>query len=454
MRITGSFRDPSGFLFLRDGVIYRQINNIYKENYEWLINSGLYKTLIDSELLVSHEELEGKALESADAYKIIKPALIQFISYPYEWCFSQLKNAALATLKIQKIALEFGMSLKDCSAYNIQFRNSRPLLIDTLSFQKYRQTEPWVAYRQFCQHFLAPLALMSYRDVRLNQLLRVYIDGIPLDLASLLLPFRMRFKFSLFSHIHLHARSQEFFAKKSISTSDYKMNKFNLSALIDNLESVVKSIKWHGRSSQWSNYYSDTSYSREAFHQKREAVTGFLERIKPRQVWDLGANTGLFSRIPSQMGIQTISLDFDPCVVEKNYLDCVKNAETNLLPLVMDLTNPSPSIGWKNQERMSLLERGPVDTVLALALIHHLAISNNVPFDEIAGFFSKICRYIIIEFVPKNDSQVEKVLSTREDVFTDYTQQNFETEFNVSFIIQDRVKLNDSGRILYLMQKR
>jgi len=198
--IPSSFRDPSGVLFVRDGSIFRQVNTIYKDNYDHLMNSGIYETLVADKLLIPHEEVDIEGVNPDLAYKIIKPELIPFISYPYEWSFSQLKDAALATLRIQKRSVDFGMSLKDCSAYNIQFRNGKPVFIDTLSFEKYHEGQPWVAYRQFCQHFLAPLALMSCRDVRLNQLLRVYIDGVPLDLASSLLPFRTRFVFSLLSH--------------------------------------------------------------------------------------------------------------------------------------------------------------------------------------------------------------------------------------------------------------
>jgi len=176
-RLGASFRDPSGFLFSREGVLYRQINKIYTENYDRLISSKLYTRLVDSALLISHEEVSIEPEESSLAYKIIKPEPLNFISYPYEWSFSQLKDAALTTLAIQKLALESGMVLKDASAYNIQFHHGKPVLIDTLSFEIYREGEPWVAYRQFCQHFLAPLALISHRDVRLSQLLRVYMMG-------------------------------------------------------------------------------------------------------------------------------------------------------------------------------------------------------------------------------------------------------------------------------------
>lgn len=454
IKLPSSFRDPSGVVFFQDGVIYRQVNTIYKEDYDHLINSGLYDTLAGAGLLIPHEEVDIEYAVSDNFYKIIKPELIPFISYPYEWVFSQLKDAALTTLKIQKKSLEFGMCLKDCSAYNVQFKKGKPVFIDTLSFEKYYEGQPWVAYRQFCQHFLAPLSLMSYRDIRLNQLFRIYIDGVPLDLASALLPACTHFRFSLLSHIHLHAKSQKHFADKTVSISGHKMKQLSLLGLIDNLESAIKKLKWQAQDSEWANYSEDTNYSPDAFQQKKQIVTEFLDKIKPKNVWDIGANVGMFSRVASDKGIETVSFDIDPAAVEKNYLECNKKNETNILPLLLDLTNPSPSIGWENRERMSLLERGPADTVLALALIHHLAISNNLPLNKIADFFNRICNSLIIEFIPKSDSQVQRLLSTRKDIFPDYTQQIFESEFNRYFTIQHSVKIRDSERTLSLMVKR
>jgi hypothetical protein len=295
---------------------------------------------------------------------------------------------------------------------------------------------------------------MSYKDIRLNQLFRVFIDGVPLDLASKLLPFRTRLKLSLLSHIHLHAKSQEHFADKKIKKSSHRLSHFAFLGLIDSLKSAVKKLQWRPKGTEWANYYESTNYSPTALDHKKQLVAKFLDKVRPKTVWDLGANTGLFSRIASEKGMNTISFDVDPAAVEKNYLECVKKGEANILPLVLDLTNPSPDIGWQNEERTSFLKRGPADVALALALIHHLAISNNLPFKKIADFFSKICHSLIIEFVPKQDSQVQRLLSTREDIFSNYNQQTFEDEFKKYFTIQDSVKVKDSERILYFMQKR
>ncbi len=417
------------------------------------MDSGLYGKLTQAGWLVFHREAIVEPAQPQIAYKVIQPERIDFVSFPYEWCFSQLKDAALTTLRIQKKALEFGMSLKDASAYNIQFYQGKPVLIDTLSFEIYREGQPWVAYRQFCQHFLAPLALMSYKDIRLNQLLRIYIDGIPLDLASSLCPFHSRFNFSLLSHLHLHARSQKHYEDRKVNVRQIKLSRLGLLGLIQNLESTIQKLTWQPRGTEWADYYQESNYSTEALEQKKKAVAEYIDQLQPRSVWDLGANTGIFSRISADKGIPTISLDSDPAAVEKNYRVCCKNKGTRILPLVIDLTNPSPGLGWQNQERQSLAERGLVDMVLALALVHHLAISNNVPLGRLARYFHNLCNFLVIEFVPKTDSQVQRLLATREDVFPDYTQADFEAEFKRFFSLQSSLKIPGSERTLYLMRK-
>jgi len=449
-----SFRDPSGFVFISDGEIYRQIQKNYSEHYDHLVASGLCQELISSRLLVPHTEVDVKFSEDDSAYKILKPERIPFISYPYEWSFSQLKDAAILTLDVQKKALHSGMLLKDSSAFNVQFFQGKPLLVDTLSFERYHEGEPWIAYRQFCQHFLAPLALMSKKDVRLNQLSKLYIDGVPLDLASELLPFSTRISPALLTHIHLHAKTQKKYADKPIQRTKYRISLFQLRALIDTLESAVRAMGWKPEGTEWGSYYEGTNYSETAADRKKRLVEGFLKITGARMVWDLGANTGAFSRIASEAGIQTIAFDVDAAAVEKNYREVKRKKETNLLPLLNDLTNPSPSIGFENKERMSLEERGPADCLFALALIHHLAISNNLPLSRIAEYFSRLGNWLIIEFVPKSDSQVQRLLSTRVDIFPDYTQAAFEKEFTNFYELREASKIADSERTLYLLRRR
>ncbi|MFT5315231.1 MAG: hypothetical protein ACI9UK_001063, partial [Candidatus Krumholzibacteriia bacterium] len=432
--LAGSFRDPSGFLFRHAGRLLRQVNASYAQDLDLLHSSGLYDVLVAKELLIPHTEADLELAAAPGAVKIIEPELVPFISYPYEWAFSQLKDAALATLRIQRLALKHGMTLKDASAYNIQFHNGRPIFIDTLSFTAYVEGEPWVAYRQFCQHFLAPLALMAYSDVRLGSLSRTNIDGVPLDLAAKLLPWRTRLQPGLFMHIHMHARSQEQHADSHDDANSSKaksttVSRKSLDGIVDSLRGSVRKLQWRPGGTEWGDYYEDTNYTDSSLSEKRELVGRFLDLTESKMVWDVGANNGYFSRVASERGIMTIASDIDPTAVERNWLACRRGAEPKLLPLVMDLTNPSPALGWNHHERDSFLDRGPADTVIALALVHHLAISNNVPLPRLAQFFANAGKHLIIEFVPKNDSQVKRLLATREDVFPDYDLDGLEAAF-------------------------
>jgi len=454
--LPASFRDPAGFLYTEGSDVFRQINPAGYSDYFAGINAGFYKELIDHGWLIPHTEITEYEQESPPEKIIIKPERIPFISYPYEWSFSQLKDAARLTLQVQKSALEVDLSLKDCSAYNIQFQRGKPILIDTLSFERYREGEPWAAYRQFCQHFLAPLALMAYTDVRLSQLLRVYIDGIPLDLTSKLLPRKTSLNFALNMHIHLHARSQARLSGKTVDPDAERrqMQKHQLQGLVESLSSGIDKLTWKSDQTDWAEYDKFHNYSPEAQQHKQDLVAEYLSQTQSSMVWDLGANTGQFSRIASQQGMNTIAFDIDPGAVELNYQRVVREGEQHLLPLVLDLSNPSPGLGWSLEERESFLDRGPADTVLALALIHHLAIGNNVPLPQLADFFARICRWLIIEFVPKSDPQVGKLLQVREDIFTDYTQERFVAEFKSNFDLLLEETIKDSQRSLFLFKRK
>ena len=456
--LPSSFRDPDGYLYSSNGTLFRIVNESYRENYQFLFKSGLYEALTRKGLLIPHKEVARNSVFSG--WRTIQPERVKFISYPYEWCFSQLKDAALLTIELQFIALHHGMSLKDASAYNIQFHQGRPVFIDTLSFEGYVEGRPWVAYRQFCQHFLAPLALMAKRDVRLGQLMRNHIDGLPLDLAARLLPKWSWLNLGIMMHLHIHARTQRSFSDSHTAPSKRalkfsKVSRIGLIGLLEGLRKTIEKIEWNAGNTEWGDYYNDTNYSDAAFEEKRCKVKAFLEKIGPKNgVWDLGANIGLFSRIASEKGLFTVAFDIDPSAVEINYRQTRKQGETSLLPLLIDLTNPSPGLGWGGVEREALVDRGPVDCVMALALIHHLSISNNVPFEKIASFFAQLCRTsLIIEFVPKSDSQVQRLLRSRKDIFLEYDRVNFERAFTKYFSIERTELIVGSERLLYLMQK-
>lgn len=451
-----SFRDPSGFLYHREGELLRQVNASFQANYDQLIQSGFYGVLSTEELLIPHQEVDLELAATEDAYKVLRPQKIPFISYPYEWCFSQLKDAALITLRIQRLAINEGMSLKDASAFNLQFLNGKPILIDSLSFESYAEGKPWIAYRQFCRHFLAPLALMALRDVRLSQLLRAHIDGLPLDLASSLLPRRSWLNLGLVVHLHLHAATIRRLAgmRVDLERRSRGMTRNAMLGLIDSLERLVKKLRWDPQGTRWADYEDMDHYPAEAKQRKEALVKEYLDIAEPKMVWDLGANVGRYSRVASSAGAYTVSIDSDSGAVEQNYLQMAAEGEKSLLPLLADLTNPSPSLGWHSSERDSLLARGPADAVLALALIHHLAISNNVPLDHLAEFFAQAGHWLVIEFVPKSDPQVRLLMAAREDIFTNYTQVGFEIAFEECFHIHRAEDLPGTERRLYLMQAK
>lgn len=460
-KLTASFRDPHGFVFKHDGEIYRQLNDSCRDNYDGFMQSGLYEVLVEKRFLVPHVEIDDGLLPGGKTYyKILKPEQLQFISYPYEWSFSQLKDAALQTLRVQALSLEHGFVLKDASAYNVQFVDSHPIFIDTLSFVPYADGVPWVAYRQFCQHFLAPLALMAYSDIGLSKLLVTNIDGIPLELASKLLPVRTKFNYSLLAHIHLHARMQKNYADAG-EKSHHKPPKATklslpaLKALVASLHKATSGLKWNIPKTEWGNYYENTNYSERATASKKLLVDEFLSAIPEslNVIHDLGANSGDYSRVAATHCNVVVSQDIDPVAVEENYLRTGRGKPRNILPLIQDLFAPSPAIGWANTERDSFVDRGQCDAILALALIHHIAISNNVPIGDIARLFARLTRWLIIEFVPKSDSQVERLLRTREDIFPNYHEKGFERAFSSEFTVIDKRTIDYSDRTLFLMKR-
>ena len=446
-----SFKDPAGYVYYKDGILYRNVSYNYKQNYDCLINSGLYDKLQQKQYLIPTTEA---SLDTQDVYKTLKPEMIEFISYPYEWSFSQYKDAALLTLKIQKQALLHSMSLKDASAYNIQFKNGKPILIDTLSFEILNEKQPWVAYKQFCQHFLAPLALMSYKDVRLSQLMKNNIDGIPLDLASQLLPKIINP--SLFVHIHMNSIFQNKYKKSQKNGINLQtMSKEKHLALIENLLKIITTLKNPHKSTEWENYYEFTNYDNTSFETKEKIINDLMENFsKVKMLWDIGANNGHFTRIAASGNnrkIFAVAFDIDSQAVEKNYNKQKKDQETNILPLILDLLNPSPGIGWHNKERTEIEKRGKPDVVLALALIHHLCISQNIPFTYLASYLSSLSQNLIIEFVDKEDSQVQKLLSSRKDIYSWYNQEQFEADFSKYFTIAKKVQIPSTLRTVYLM---
>jgi ribosomal protein L11 methylase PrmA len=467
-RHPASFRDPDGFVFVRDGVFYRQVTQTGRRAYDSLRESGLHDELVGDGLLLADAEVEPDLAPQLDAYRVLRPQQLPFVSYPYEWSFSQLRDAALLTLDAERRALARGLSLKDASAYNVQYVDGRSVLIDSLSFEPYVEGEPWIAYRQFCQHFLAPLALMSRVDVRLGGLLERHIDGIPLDLAASLLPLRTRLSVGLGVHIHAHAWSsrrheRDGEAGRGSEVRSAKAARVSLRErrnLVDSLRDAVKGCSLRSMQTAWSDYYERTNYSDEAMAAKVAAVTGFVERVGPSVVWDLGANIGRFSRIAAERGALAVAWDADPIAVDACYRMSRDEPVARLLPLLVDLTNPSPDLGWLASERAGFFTRatpGPgrsaPDLVLALGLIHHLAIGNNVPLQGVADLLARLGRHAVVEWIPKEDSQVGRLLASRRDIFPDYTWDGFRRAFQRRFRFAESAPVSGSVRRLELLER-
>jgi hypothetical protein len=458
MRDPASFRDPAGFVYRRDGVIHRQVNRWFAGRWDDLVTSGLLGTLQADGLLVGHEDVPvSRALDPASAHAVIRPEAIDLISYPYEWSFSQLRDAALVTLGALERAEAAGFTLRDASAYNVQFQRGRPVLIDTLSFERRPADGPWRAYRQFCQHFLAPLALMAERDVRLGLLSRDFIDGIPLDLAATLLPGRSRLNLGLGAHVHAHARAGAGAASQAGAPSGsgpVTMTPLKRAALIDSLRRTVEGLRWRGIETAWSGYGPTTSYEDAASARKEALVRAEVTAIAPGVTWDLGANTGRFSAIAAAAGGRVVAWDADPMVTDGHYRALRAAGSAQVLPLLVDLANPSPSLGWAGRERASFTDRSAADLVLALALVHHLAIGGNVPLGRVAELFAALAPQALVEFVPREDPMVRAMLATREDIFEDYTLDGFRAAFEPHFELVATHEIEGSTRTLHRFVRR
>jgi len=454
----GSFRDPSGQVFASNGRIYRSIFEYGVKEFVAVRDAGVYDKLITDGLLIPHEEVDfGKWAPEGTVFCLTHPR-IPMVSYPWEWPFSLLKDAALIHLKTMKKLVPDGFWLRDASAFNIQYDGDRLRLIDTLSVGRRIPESPWVAYGQFCSHFLAPLALAAYGDVRMLFLWRNYIDGYPLDLVARFLPFWRRYRPGLFMHLILHARAQAMVDRKedigkTKSVKKAKVSDRGLSGIVHSLHKTIEGIKWKRTSKIWEEYGGIRTYQAEDVAKKSDYVDKVVKRLQPKVVWDLGANTGEFSLIVASHGAFVVSIDGDPACSEYLYQKVFGgNGVKRVLPLTMDLSNPSPGLGWNSRERLSLSERGPADLVLALALIHHLVFSSCVPLGLTAQWLSSLGKNLLVEFVPPEDPMVTKLLQNRGEEHLAYNLDVFETSFGKHFDFEDKAELRN-GRILFLCKR-
>ena len=385
---------------------------------------------------------------------MLQPEPLPFISYPYEWSFGQLKDAALLTLDLQLLALARGFTLRDASAYNVQFRRGRPVFIDTLSFEPHQDGTPWNAYKQFCEHFLLPLSLMSTRDVRCGSMLRDHLDGIPLDLGSALLPRGTWLRPGTLFHIHLHAKALQPLRRLEGERGDEGAHHQPECGGDAGAGSARR-----GRSLSLAAQRNRVGrlHERQQLHRRRppprsggSCSSSSARRGRPRS--GTSAPTPASTAEPrARSPARCVAFDVDPAAVERNYRRVRETGDGGILPLLLDLTNPSPAQGWAHRERLSLEQRGPADLVMALALVHHLAIGHNLPLPKVADFLARLGRRLVIEFVPKSDSQVSGCYRTGRTSFRGTLQEGFEAAFAESFTIDAKQPIMESERTLYLM---
>lgn len=452
-RNTSSFRDPSGYVFLENDTIKRVVNTVYFEQYKQLTASGFYQELFDKKYLIQHHEIS-----KSDSEIIIQASKIPFVNYPYEWSFLQYKHAALLTLKIQRLCLQHNFTLKDASAFNITFHEGKPIFIDTLSFDFYKENNPWLAYKQFILHFLGPLVLTKYYGQDYLKTLSQHLEGISLQKLSKLLPAKSYLSPTLLTNIHLLAKYDSKFESDKKKTAN-NLPKASQIKLLDGLYDYILNLSVN-ENTEWDHYYNQTNYNETSYQFKKSYTKDWFQSIKGETLIDIGGNDGTFSRELLAQAKLLIVADVDPNAVVQNYRQVLKNKEKNILPLVVDVLNPAANYGFNNQERFSFINRVSdlnLDGCLALAVIHHITLSGNIPFEFSAQFFSKMASNLLIEFPTRADSWVQYLLESKrefKDHFDFYNEENFEKAYGVYFEIIGKEPIPDSERILYSLKRR
>ena len=447
-RHPASFRDPSGFVYEHNEIIYRFVDVEYKKHYEALFSSGLYENLLKKQRVLPVTEVKENHFAAPNWFTTLQPQRIPFLNYAWEWSFDQLKDAALVTLEICRAALAEGMILKDATHFNIHFTGGLPKHIDTLSFELYEEGGSWIAYRQFCECFLNPLLLAAYCNMETHKLLLAYPEGVPVALTSKWLPFSTKLNTNILLHVHVHARYSKGNQIQK-NTSQKKISKASVLNILNSLSSCISKLKLKENLSTWNNYYDETILSDDYLQQKKKIVKKWLDELEYQSVCDFGANEGEFAKLCKKEAL-VVATDFDSNCVNSLYQSCKKHKLLNLLPLVVDLTQPSPAMGWENKEQPTFIHRKKFDLSLSLALIHHLSIGKNLTLEQVASIFSSQTNSLIIEFVPKDDPKVQQMLAGKKDIYSNYSEENFEAVFRNFFYLQEKIKLPHSKRTLYL----
>jgi hypothetical protein len=453
---SGSFRDRDGRIFYFQGGVYRAIKSKALDQWNILSSTKFFQKALTEGKVVSTQVIEKTAIQGLpldDWDAVLKHELIPFISYPYEWSFSMLKDGALLQLELLRKALAEDMTMKDASSFNIQWKGAKPVFIDIASFETLTPGTPWVGYKQFCEMFLYPLMLQAYKDVSFHGLLRGRIDGITPGDMNNLMSIRDLFRPGVFPDVYLQAKMQARYADSRRKVKEeLRTHGFPKEIIISNLrrlEKIVTHLQWKQTTSEWAEYADDNSYTDADDKLKADFVRQNAKSKQRRLVWDLGCNTGRFSRIASEFSDLVIAMDSDHLAVDRLYLALKKENNSRILPLVMNLADGSPALGWRGEERKSFSERGKPELILALALIHHMVISANIPLREFVNWLASFKCDIVIEFVTKADPMTQILLKNKEDQYDDYDLENFEKYLQDKFTIIQRQPLKSNTRCLY-----
>lgn len=455
-RDPGSFRDPLSRVHIGDEYVYRTYNDLGEQDRKavW----GFITDAAAKGLLVESEECTDQA-EFVGAASVIRHPKLSFISYPYEWSFGMLKDAALTQLEVVHSAAEAGVGVKDATPYNIQFRGSKPIFIDAGSFQPRKETDPWFGYQQFCEMFLYPLMAQAYAGLSFQPLLRGNVNGIPVDQAmGILGPVRAKLQKGRLTHVLLHALAQKGMADTDSDVAgdvaEAGMNTELMLKTVEKLQSLVSGLDLGRGKSLWSDYSDRVHYEDASLDEKKTFVSECLEsRESLGQVIDIGCNDGMFSYLAAISADQVLSMDADELVVDRLYarLKADKSPEAaKITPLVVDLSTAGGGVGWRGQERAGLFERVKPDSVLYLAVIHHLALTFNIPISEQVQLLADITPHLIIEFPSENDIRVKQLLrNKRPGIHDDFTTENFERILAEHFTIARRIELKGGTRTMY-----
>ncbi|MGH9787438.1 MAG: methyltransferase [Candidatus Acidiferrales bacterium] len=453
--VSGSFRDPGGFVFERDGRIFRVITRHSLDDWNVFSSSELFRELDRDRLLIGTHPAGPASLPEGlepDA-QVVEHERVPFVSYPYEWPFAMLKDAALLTLELLERALARDFVLKDATPYNVQFVGSRPVFIDVLSFARYREGEPWAGYNQFCKMFLYPLMLQAYRRIPFHSWLRSELEGIDPLTFSRLLSLRDRMRPGVLTHVQMHAWLQQRLAADPTSVrGEIRQARLPKQAIVKNvrgLRRLVERLHSAEEKTVWAEYEHTCSYSDAARQQKEEFVREAVAARRPQLVWDVGANVGRFSRIATERAGYVAAMDADAASIDLFYRQLRKERAENILPLVMNLANPSPDQGWQGRERRSLLARGKPDLILALALIHHVRIGANIPVESFLAWLATMESPLVIEFVSKDDARVKQLLLNKDYTYDDYNRAGFEACLARHFRLERSQSLEGGTRVLY-----